>query len=38
MNLSLAFLLGILTFFHIGILSFKNKSTIEFCENKRDKD
>lgn len=33
--LSLTFLLGLLNLLHWGVLVIKNKSTIEFCENKK---
>ena len=35
--LSFAFLLGLLNLFHFSVLLGKNLSTIEFCENKKDK-
>lgn len=34
--LSFSFLLSLLNFLHLGILVKKNRSTIEFCENKND--
>jgi hypothetical protein len=34
--LSFSFLLSLLNFLHFSILGSKNKSTIEFCENKKD--
>lgn len=35
-SLSFSFLLSLLNFLHFGILANKNKSTIEFCENKNE--